>query len=403
VKGYVFSLAKADPTTVMARGLHGVWQPPPRDRAGAARAWWVPKWSFAMLATFADYSTMRPGDLVFFFSNRLIYGIGRIVDPLGVGRGAFLNFEDAFMAHPPDPDPDQALIGPAASDEWRRLRVIVPFVPAPAFFKKGLDMDEVLAGPGAEASWGLRFWQGYSFAQLGDQETSNLLDAFLRRFGNLPGGPEAYRLSGPDEADLAALFNPAVHQPVSVARIVATDPDNYVEGTRLRSEEALHGLIAEALAATRDRIDVFHELAASPPKPPVWADRIDIMGTRAYPGSSSRAIHFDIVEAKKDPLSGTDATYDRAMSQVMKYVDFVAANYGGGNYASVSAQFVAADFSPRIASRHAQANVAAEGVVTRSYVLNPRDDPPTLTWSRLELVRYRWDQGSARLRLDVVG
>jgi hypothetical protein len=70
----------------------------------------------------------------------------------------------------------------------RAIRVVVPFVPDPQLFSVGLDMDEVLASPEAENAWGLRFWSGSSFKQLGELETRMLIRAFERRFANRPGG-----------------------------------------------------------------------------------------------------------------------------------------------------------------------------------------------------------------------
>jgi hypothetical protein len=69
MKGYIFSLQCTDPQQVLSRGIHGV-----RMTRGTA-------WSGSMLGTLADHTTIRPGDLLFCFQDRNIYGIGRVVNP----------------------------------------------------------------------------------------------------------------------------------------------------------------------------------------------------------------------------------------------------------------------------------------------------------------------------------
>lgn len=414
MKGYIFGLAGVDPVSVMESGLHGVWQPPPLARDRTPRDWFTQGWSHPMIATFSDYTTIRPGDRVFFFADRLIYGIGRVVDALGQsGRGSFLNYEHADRPTPPEPPQGSSVIGPADSPEWKRIRVVVPFVGDPQLFSVGIDMDEVLGSPGADAAWGLRFWQGLSFQQLGEAETRLLINVFERRFANAIGGPGAHRVDSPDVDELAIRFRPDVNRPFSMRRLVAGDPPAYLSRGAFRHEETLHGLLIEEMGLTAGplgaatRLDVFHELSASPPKPAQWADRMDVVGSRHYPGRSafdalSFSVAWDIVEAKKDVLSGSATTHDASMTQLMKYVDFVAANYAGGNYSAVSAAFVARDFGPNIIARREELDQSAEGLLSRSYVLNPREIPPTRTWASVRLLTYAWDEGSESLSLHPV-
>jgi hypothetical protein len=411
MKGYIFSLSASSPIEVMRSGLHGVWQPPPTDQSGRERDWRVATWSHPMLATFSDYVTVKPGDLVFFFASRLIYGIGRVTDPLGSDRGALLNYPGASEPSPVEPRPDTALVGPAESPEWRRLRVVIPFEPDPQYFDVGIDMDEVLASPGADAAWGLRFWEGYSFQQLGEAEVRLLLSVFERRFGNAPGGPSAHVVTqGP--MTWRSRLDPTIHKPFLVSEMVAAHPETYLRDGEFRNEEVVHALITEALdpptgrprgvLADECRLDVYHELAASPPKPPVWADRMDVVGTRHYPGpgsSSSTAAHYDVVEAKKDRLGGGARGHDRTVSQLMKYVDFVSRNYCGGNYSAVSAYFIAAGYDDEFVRRHEDAQRVADPVLARSYVLNPRESPPTRRWSRVQLLTYEWSQRDLAIHL----
>jgi hypothetical protein len=394
----------------MSRGVHGVWQPPAKDSAGAPRPWNIATWSGPMLATMADYATIRAGDLIFFFANRLIYGIGRALDPyantaLASGRGAFQNYPDSTRPSPATPTPNLAVLGPGEDAEWMRVRVVVPFTAAPLFFSEGIDMDEVLSSAGAEVAWGLRFWEGFSFRALGEAETDLLVQVFLRRFANVPTAPAG--VAGQTVAQIAGRFDPTLHLPLSIGDMVFADSALYLNGDVFRNEEALHGLLVEALdplpgragsLASGDRLDVFHEVPASPPKPPQWADAIDVMGTSRYPGMPSRAVHYVLIEAKKDSVTGSANYHDQRMSQLMKYVDFLARNYCGGNYAAITAYLVAHEYSTGIMTRHSQVR-AKTNLLKRSYVLNPRETPPSREWDGLALLAYDWDGANKTLKL----
>jgi hypothetical protein len=411
MKGFVFTLASAgDPVASLSGCSHGVWQPGPLDREGNARDWRQTQWSSVQLETFSDYATIRPGDRVFFFKNRRIYGVGRVVCRTGSHSGAYLNYPSAHLPAPTEPDPTAALIGPSIDPEWKRVRVTVHFVPEPQFFSQGIDMDEVLASPGADAAWGLRFFAGRSFAQLGEAETRLLVNAFERRFANEPGGPDAYRVPGRSQPEITDRLDSSDAQPFSMSSLVLANESWLVSAGVVRREAALHGLLVESAFDERsllyrpDRLDTFHELPASPPKPPAYADWIDVVATSSYPGrsteSSPGAVHFDVIEAKSDRLAGrTEDAFDAAVSQLMKYVDFISVHYAGGNYSAVDAFFVAAGFSDAVLRRYEATLLDAVGVSARSYVLSPHESPATRVWSRLRLVSYRWSTAEARLVL----
>ncbi len=398
MKGYVFSVADADPIAELRRGVYGVYQSPSQPRTGTSGR---PYWSYAMLETFADYATMSPGDAIFFFRNRLLYGIGRVIGSPRVPP-ARLNYVDADA---PDAEPlesGSAVLGPSVTTRWQEVRVVVPFEPAPVFFASGLDMDEVLSSPDARNAWGLRFWERRSFMQLGVRETQMLIDAFLRRFYNMPGGIEGNAVEPALEHSGLAEASP-----LSVHSMVRRSPDRYTDGTRIRQESTLHGLLVEAirdgdpafLTEDAERGDIFHELSASPPKPALYADWIDVVGTRTVPTLSMSPVHFDLVEAKKDAVTGGADQFDRTVAQLMKYVDFVAANYADGNYGALSAYFVASSFSSEVLARSEDAATVQAGATTRSYILDPHESRPTRTWARLSLVKYRWNSDTERLEL----
>jgi hypothetical protein len=103
------------------------------------------------------------------------------------------------------------------------------------------------------------------------------------------------------------------------------------------------------------------------------------MGTKRFDGGPDVAIHHELVEVKAHSLPyspPSPQTFDGIVTQLMKYVDFVAKQYAGGNYAGVSAMYIAHDYSVGIRTDWAAAKAQPTIVTTRSYVLNPRQVPP---------------------------
>tara|TARA_B100000949_G_C13844593_1_gene270096 strand:- start:21 stop:293 length:273 start_codon:yes stop_codon:yes gene_type:complete len=89
----------------------------------------------------------------------------------------------------------------------------------------------------------------------------------------------------------------------------------------------------------------------------------------------------------------------------MRYVDFTAANYTGGNYRAISASYVAHRFSDDIKAVFQEAKRGASDlseVISRSYVLSPREPNPTKVWRELNLLEYRWDEDKRVLDLTIV-
>ncbi len=55
------------------------------------------RWNIAHEGTFADYLSMKEGDNIYFFTNKKIYGIGKITN---VGDDCkYLNFKDADIVY----------------------------------------------------------------------------------------------------------------------------------------------------------------------------------------------------------------------------------------------------------------------------------------------------------------
>lgn len=416
MKGFVFSLGGDKPIDeILTRGLFGVWQPNPYRADRTDADWRRDRWSREQISTFADYLTINPGDLIFFFRDRMIYGIAEAIsleDTPG-GNCALLNYPDSHLPSPADPNGRfDGLITKDDEAYWKYIRVVVPFVPSPLMFKEGIDMDEVLGAPGCEFFWGLRFWQGFSFKQLTSHEASFLKEAFMRRFANADNVTIAeYSTEG--EKALRTRLRCKDYGHLSLRDLVLRQPDAYFNdyggrSERFRYESMLKGLLIEHIRRGYDSlgplskqgvVDVYHELAASPPKPPVWADKIDIMVAARYSADVDIHVTYDIIELKIDEMSvGPIQTFDKQISQLMKYVDFISSNWCGGNYGAVRAFYIARGYS-RQAIKEIEMAKERGYTITRNYVLNPRERQPTRKWDGLNFLKYEWNHNDGLLML----
>ena len=92
-------------------------------------------------ATLADYISMKPGDNVYFFSDRKIYGIGELV---AVGPDCkYSNFPDSSACESVAyaDVKDDLLVDSGSDSIWYRW--LCTFKAAPYFFEEGIDTDEV--------------------------------------------------------------------------------------------------------------------------------------------------------------------------------------------------------------------------------------------------------------------
>lgn len=392
MKGYLFAVSGVDDIPkLMDLGAFGVQQNTVTERDR-------PAWNWQMQATFADYMTIDPGDLIFLFSDRRIYGVGRVRSLEGhPTTGAWWNWPDA--ADPASEAPEEALTLPGG----RTPRVVVPFEPAPVIFRRGIDMDEVLTHPHARPDWRLFFWGGLSFSSLEEQETATLYGALVRRFGEDAAEPVDTSIRH---------FEP--QHPFRFSDLLAFDEDQYVdEDGDFRKEATLHGLFIQALkdepgilglesdAQVKNK-SIFHEVPASPPKASSrWVNRFDVLRIRTWGDRTMNfPHHWDIFECKKDALRKEEP--ERALAQLMAYVDFMAREKTAGDYGAVSGHWVAPDYADALINR-----LAGEGFdprrLARSYVLDPHEEESLKAWEEgLFLWRYDWDRQRSELSLDRV-
>jgi hypothetical protein len=358
-------------------------------------------WSVAAELTLADYLTMRPGDLLFFFRERTIYGVGRLV---ALRRGsptvALANYSGASFPHAQPPANRDELLYRQHREE--DMRWIVFFRPDPVFFTRGLDMDEVLQGDIRGAVRGLRVFEKRSFIQVEDDEAQVMVDLLLRRNADIIG--EMARANGRIFPDQSALYQARLgargadlesHQ-IEIDALV----ERYVRESIVAHEALLQAWLAHALTVRRPEVVaifgswdyVANQVYASPHKPVMYMDRIDLFGyttqrlSRSYPPTIMR---YKAVELKKDLIADVNV-----VNQMLKYVDWLAHTRAGGDYSMVDAYLVASGYTPEVIAYAADAGV-------RDYIA-PYRPYRKQQWSQLKLVRYIPVRAIPALRFEPV-
>lgn len=386
VAGYVINLGSgAVPDRLGVYAEAGIYGTSNLGRVG----WYRPT-----LYTLADYVTMTPGELIFFFQKRIIYGIGCIseVEMVG-GRTAILcNFPQSYL---PSSPPGSPFTWDGDRDHNIRWRVI--FRPTPHFFRNGVDMDEVLESDIAGVTRSLRVFSKRSFVKLEDDEADLVATMILR---------QNQSVDAPIFVDNSLALTRHLQQ-VSLSPALTIDCDDLVvhdlDGDKLGHEPTLHAWLADQLTSRRypEVIGIFGSLGfvtnlypASPLKPREYMDELDIFGytvVASAPPLPKYVDKFKVIEVKKDRQ---DLATPNVIDQVMKYVDWVGATRAGHDYSRIDAFVVAHEFSPALVEY-------AERVRTRSYVV-PRRPYHTRTWASLALVQYRAAPREPAVSLEVL-
>ena len=338
------------------------------------------RWSPASLSTLGDYVTMRPGDSVYFFSSRMVYGIGRIVQ--AVPECTVLeNFEKSTGANLASENslPPDALIN--ATTEERVGRWVIAFEPDPCLFDTGIDMDDLLVSE-PKAFRSLRVFWKRTFIKLDDEEDMAFRAAILRRnIRTLRSSPIGGSLEFDYESEHARLRS------VAFGRNLSPDIQGLVARTRLRDGRAKTEMMLEVALlhqlSVRDESTeiVFgswdylsHQVHASPAKAVDYMDKIDIFGYRWIEGYEPIVEKYLVAELKRDTVVGSD------LQQVMKYVDWVKGEYANGDYSQVSAFLVGHDFD--------MASIQEALPTIERYSLSGYRPPVPYRWADVTLVEY---------------
>lgn len=341
-------------------------------------------WKSHHEGTFADYLSMKDGDNVYFFHQRKIYGVGRLIDV--AGSCVHLNFPGADR---PDCEEftelqNQMILN--ESEENLKNRFICTFVGDPFLFETGVDMDEVLASHPASFRMLRAFWK-LSFIKIDDIENKALFDYILK-------ANEAFI----DGNDGCFLRNNTVHQRIESLHTqdyVATSNEivgSVANGQRLRHEMAVEAAIIDYISRQTanncfgnwDYIS--HQVIASPFKPIDYMDKMDVFGYQYISGYQTISKYL-MIEIKKD-IADVEV-----INQAMKYVDWVQQEYSR-DYGMIEAFVVASDFPQDV--------IDARNTAARRFYTKGRTPAITYEWVNLRLIRYTFNEATGLLDFEEV-
>ena len=318
---------------------------------------------------------MKPGDTIYFFCKRRYYGIGELIS---VGQDCkYCNYphSSARVGVQYEEIVDDLLVDFGC--ESPNYRWLCTFKGAPYFFKEGIDTDEILTYKPDTFKMLRAFWK-LSFIKLSDEENASLKEIFLLRRQRetvTQTGIFAERNDVHDMLAAKALEHYLI-TPMDMLRTCTI-------GTRVKHEMALEAAVVYDLC--HERIQklggwdyVSHQVVASPFKPIDYMDKIDILAMRYLPNTRIPCKYL-VVELKKD--TADSATID----QVLKYVDWVCAEYVYGDYESIEACIIAAEYPESIYDYYSN-------VVQRYYTLGSHP-VRNKQWSNLKLLRYTYSGG----------
>lgn len=331
------------------------------------------QWKTAHEGTFGDYITMQAGDNVYFFTDRKIYGIGKLINIKGDCK--FLNFPNADKpdSYISDKFHDGIILN--ALDTRLQNRMLCVFQGAPFFFKHGVDMDDVLSS-NPEKFKMLRAFERLSFIKIDDEENQALIDVILKNNEqNLSTKSHIFETNGEMHRRIESLIDQKYE--VNADKILSLCADN----TLIKHEMALEAGILDSII--NQKTNTFghwdfltHQITASPFKPIIYMDKMDVFGYRYIPGFNTISKYL-VIEVKKGKVGS------EAINQVMKYVDWINQEYSHNDYHMIEAFIVAYDYSDDVLEYK-------EHHAKRNFVKGGRNATSQL-WDNLTLIKYKFD------------
>lgn len=382
--GYIITLDSLESLKLYT--MHGVYATKLSMPAGI--------WKQHHEGTFADYATMKPGDNVYFFIKRKIYGIGELVK---VGRDCkFSNFPGACT---PDDftyeDKKQHLLwdeGEFSADQ----RWLCVFKPSPYFFAAGVDMDDVLSSKPSAFRMLRALWK-LSFMKFDDEENQAFKDIILKINQDILLAPQlevnVFPSSYERTHEIIERKLISADYSLNIADILSTCSD----GDYIKHEMAIEaGLLYQLAQSDSDTLAIFgawdylsHQVIASPFKPIDYMDKLDVFGYSYVYGFSPTRSKYLVAELKKDEAGSQD------IEQLLKYVDWVKDEYCFGDYSMVKAFLVAYSFSEDTINDKST-------LVNRKFIVGRRPARSS-EWDDLSLVKYFFNPATFKIDFRIVG
>ncbi len=359
------------------------------------------RWSKQKISVFTDYLSMREGDYIFFFTNRKIYGVGKLVK---VGDSCV---HWAFKgANKPIAYSEKNITRTKLFNTILPDNRCVCFFKPLQYFKHAIDMDEALTSyPDSFKS--LRVIEGRSFIKMDDEEATALFSVMSKRNSTD---------SESNEADwIPPVFDDSKHK-LALKRIKANksyyefntasflSDFSVIDNDMISEEMAIEAALVECLNKNTNKIlgevsYVSHQVTASPAKPVGYMELMDVFGytTSKFLIENAVPIQFSInqffvAEVKRGTLyleysRKKEPKYVRdnkaAANQLMKYVDWIANNYASGKYPMVKGILVANDFDAKFIDY-------CRKLCVRNYNDGYRNPTPSI-WNKIILLKYSFD------------
>ena len=319
----------------------------------------------SFIGTMADFLCMKSGDDIYFFTDRKIYGIGKLVDIAGI--------DCRFRIHAKD---NSGVDLVETVDDFKH-QFVCTFAPAPHFFRTGVDMDEALMFS-PEKIRSLRFFSNRTFMKLDDIESNAIKNIIARK-------NERYLKKYDKEKHFTYSHN--VHKQIEErlndnAEGYRLSVFDYIEnGKKSPSEYYIEGAVMDLLRKGWKSKNIGEwdfigrQYPASPPKPSQYVDSMDLFGYRYVPGFPDAISKYIVIELKTGTISREH------VQQTMKYVDWISREYTKGDYSMIEAYTVGFDKEDDIEEK-------TKDIVERNYIIENRP-VKNKKWQELRILSYR--------------
>jgi hypothetical protein len=375
--GYLFSLNSIDSLIdCLNRGIYSTLISNPKNNL----------WRIPHEGTFADYSSMKEGDNVYFFIDRKIYGIGRLVNINGDCK--YLNYPTANYPTVQNFQEIQELLLYNNGENSISNRFICTFEPYPYFFQNGIDMDEVLSSAPEKFKILRVFWK-LSFIKFSHTENQAFKDIILRRNIDAVEAPLQHNIFNSDyleyHNEIQVKTNGNDNYKLCITPFLNTinNPNGSIKH-EMAIEAALIFQLANNLGNIREVFGTWdyltHQVIASPFKPVDYMDKMDVFGYKFIQNQKPTISEYLVVEIKKGEINSQDVL------QLMKYVDWIKNEYAYGDYSMIKAFMLGYNYTPDSLDSYL-------GNIERKFIKGVR--PSTSNeWRNVKLIQYRFNPES---------
>lgn len=340
-------------------------------------------WRIQHEGTFADYCSMKEGDNVYFFIERKIYGIGKLININGSCK--FLNYPNANVPNNQNYSEIQNDLLYDNGDNSVNNRFVCTFEPYPYFFQNGIDMDETLSSAPDKFKILRAFWK-LSFIKFSDTENQAFKDIILRRNIQAINNPDKANTFESNYQINHELIRKKTHNNIDYQLNIAPFLNNINnENGSLRHEMAIEAsLIYQLSNNSQNAIDIFgswdyltHQVIASPFKPVDYMDKMDVFGYKYIHNQNPTISDYLVVEIKKDEINSQD------ILQLMKYVDWVKNEYAYGDYSMINAFMLGFSYTQDALNTYLEN-------VERKFIKGVRPSIST-EWRNVKLIQYNFN------------